>query len=52
MIPVELLHDAEQRDALRAANGVQLGAEHARGVALTVLPLVLLAALLFLAATS
>lgn len=51
MIPVQLLHDAEQRDALRFANGVRLDVERARGVALVVLPLLLGAALLGVALT-
>lgn len=42
MIPVLLGRSREHRDAIRSADGVNLGVELAREVALVALPLVLL----------
>lgn len=53
MIPVLLrfLRDPAHREALRSANGVNLGAERATSIALVVLPAVLLVVVLVILAT-
>lgn len=53
LIPVQLRWHADpaHRDALRAAEGVNLGAERATSIALVVLPAVLFVALLVILVT-